>query len=77
MTDNRNESSSSKYETEKSDRAGRHSVDHRYMQGDRPTTYHESELQEQTYASMVGQKKGRPTTISHVETEIRGRRDNT
>jgi hypothetical protein len=68
-TDNRNESSTSKYETEKSGRTGGHRVDHRYMQGDRPATYHESELQERMYASVVGQKKERPTTISHVETE--------
>jgi hypothetical protein len=65
----KNESNTSKNETEKLDRTGEHRVDQRYMQKDRPATYHESELQEQTYASVVGQKKERPTTISHVETE--------
>jgi hypothetical protein len=68
-TGNKNESSTSKNETEKSDRTEEHRVDQRYMQKARPATYHESELQEQMYASVVGQKKERPTTISHVETE--------
>jgi hypothetical protein len=68
-TDNKNDSSTSKNETEKSDRIGQQRVDQRHMQKDRPATYHESELQKQTYASVVGKKKERPTTISHVETE--------
>jgi hypothetical protein len=68
-TDNKNESDTSKNETGKSERTGEHRMDQRYMQGGRPATYHESELKERTYASVVAQKKGRPTTISHVENE--------
>jgi hypothetical protein len=63
-TDNKNESSTSKNENEKSDKTGECKVEQRY----RPATYHENELQEHTYASVVGQKKERPTTISHVDT---------
>jgi hypothetical protein len=68
-TVNKNESDTSENETEKSERTGEDRLDQRYMQGGRPATYHESELREQTYASVVAGKKERPTTISHVENE--------
>jgi hypothetical protein len=64
-TDNNNESGTSKNELEKPERTGEHIQ--RSMERNRPATYHESELQEEMYASVVGQKKDRPTTISHVE----------
>jgi len=70
QNENKNNSISSKSETEEAVTIAEHGVDEGYSQEqDRPATFHENDFQDDMEVSVVGQETERPITTHQTETE--------